>query len=86
MSEIFQRLEKAGLRINVDKCDFFKKEIEKLGFLIDESGLKPSPSKIKAINDAPIPENSKELKAFLRYVEFLRKVPARSSGACKTFV
>ena len=73
LSEIFQRLEKVRLRINFDKCDFFNKEIEIVGFLIAQSGLRPSQSKIKAINDASIPKNSKELKAFLGILNFYEK-------------
>lgn len=73
LCEIFRRLEKAGLRINVDKCDFFKREIEILEFMIDETGLKPTPSKVKAINEAPIPTNFKELKAFLGLLNFYEK-------------
>ena len=73
LEEIFHRLENAGLRINVEKCDFFKKEIEILGFLIDETGLKPAPSKIAAVKNVPIPKNSKELKSFLGLVNFYEK-------------
>ncbi|XP_046744305.1 uncharacterized protein K02A2.6-like [Diprion similis] len=73
LEEIFRRLVNAGLRVNVNKCDFFKKELEILGFLIDESGLKPAPSKISAVKDAPTPKNSKELKAFLGLSNFYER-------------
>lgn len=46
LTEIFSRLDRAGLRVNLDKCDFFKPEIEILGYLLNEEGLKPSQSKI----------------------------------------
>lgn len=61
LTEIFSRLESAGLRVNLDKCDFFIDQIEILGFVIDEEGLKPSTKKTRAIKDAPVPENHKEL-------------------------
>lgn len=34
------RLSKAGLRINIDKCDFLKKEIKILGFTIGRGQIK----------------------------------------------
>lgn len=51
----------------------FKKEIEILGFLIDEAGLRPTPYKVKAVNEAPIPTNGKELKAFLGLLNFYER-------------
>lgn len=73
LNEIFTRLDKAGFRLNILKCEFFKKQIEILGFLIDESGLKPNPSKVKAVKEAPVPQNHKELKAFLGLLNFYEK-------------
>lgn len=82
LNEIFSRLEKAGLKVNLNKCDFFKKEIEILGFLIDETGLKPTISKIKAVQEAPIPKNQKELKAFLGLVNYYERfLPDRAEHA-----
>ncbi|XP_046737570.1 uncharacterized protein K02A2.6-like [Diprion similis] len=73
LTEIFSRLEKAGLRVNLLKCDFFKNEIEILGFKISEKGLHASPSKIEAIEKAPTPTNVKELEAFLGLVNFYER-------------
>lgn len=36
---VCKRLEKHGLRLNKNKCDFFKDRIEVLGFVIDKNGL-----------------------------------------------
>lgn len=70
LTEIFSRLEKAGLKVNLAKCDFFKTQIEILGFVIDEAGLHPAPSKIKAVQEAPGPKDHKTLQAFLGLVNF----------------
>ncbi|XP_011687071.1 PREDICTED: uncharacterized protein K02A2.6-like [Wasmannia auropunctata] len=73
LTEIFDKLEKAGLRVNLDKCDFFKDEIEILGFVINNRGLQPSESKINAIKNVPIPKNIEELEAFLGLVNFYER-------------
>lgn len=79
LTSIFERLEKSGLRVNVNKCDFFKDEIEVLGFTISKQGLKPSESKIKAITKAPAPKSIKELEAFLGLINFYERfLPNRS--------
>ena len=75
LNEIFKRLESAGLRVNLEKCDFFKDKIEILGFVIDESGLEADPAKIEAITitSASTPKNQKELKAFLGLITFYER-------------
>lgn len=73
LNTVFERLENAGLRVNVEKCDFFKDEIEVLGFTINNRGLQPSESKIKAITHAPVPKTLKGLEAFLGLVNFYER-------------
>lgn len=82
LQEIFCRLEEVGLRVNPEKCDFFKKELEILGFLINRAGLKPAPSKVKVIHEARLPKNHKELEAFLGLVIFYK----RSLQDCAEFM
>ena len=67
---VFDRLHKYGLRINVKKCAFFVDEIEYCGHVIDKNGLHTSKTKIKAIMDAPLPENVSQLRAFLGTVNY----------------
>lgn len=82
LNQIFERLEKAGLKVNPDKCEFFKSQIEVLGFLIDQSGLKPTLSKVKAVHEAPIPRNQADLKAFLGLVNYYENfLPDRAEHA-----
>lgn len=41
-------LEKNGLTLNVDKCLFARPRVEHLGHVIDHSGIRPHPDKVKA--------------------------------------
>ena len=47
------------------KCIFFSKQVEYLGHITDANGLHPSPSKVWAVKEAPMPRNLSELRAFL---------------------
>ncbi|XP_041820347.1 uncharacterized protein K02A2.6-like [Chelmon rostratus] len=60
-----QRLEDYGLRVRQDKCEFFKSSVEYLGHVIDSAGLHKAPSKVKAIVEAPSPNNVTQLRSFL---------------------
>lgn len=44
-----QRLLEHGLKIQLEKCKFLKKEVAYLGHIISEDGVKPDPIKITAI-------------------------------------
>lgn len=63
-------LKRAGLKLNYDKCIFFAKRVEYLGFIIDTEGLHPSGDKTLAIDQAPRPTNVKELQSFLGSINF----------------
>ncbi|KAJ7990617.1 hypothetical protein DPEC_G00302250 [Dallia pectoralis] len=72
-----QRLRDYGLRVRKDKCAFFQSSIEYLGHVIDAQGLHKAPSKVKAILDAPVPQNVSQLRSFLGLLNYYgRFVPS----------
>lgn len=46
---VLQWLKAAGLTLNKDKCEFSQKEVKFLGQMVDRTGVRPDPSKVKAI-------------------------------------
>ena len=63
LDEVLTRLEKAGLRVKPNKCEFMRTSVAYLGHMVDEMGLHPLPNKVQAIKDAPEPESVSKLKA-----------------------
>ena len=51
IEEIFTRLERFGLKMKREKCDFFKKYIQYLGHLIAEDGFTPLLEKLEGIRN-----------------------------------
>lgn len=45
LAKVFIKLQNANMR-EIDKCDFFKNEVDFLGFTIPEKGIKTNQSKI----------------------------------------
>ena len=77
---VLERLQDAGLTLQKDKCEFFKNEISYLGYVIDRTGLKKSPQKIKAITEAAVPTDVNKLQSFLGLVNYYRNfVPDASN-------
>ena len=70
---VFTRLEDYGLRLKKSKCEFLKTRVEYLGYCIDADGLHKSPAKVKAIVEAPRPQNQHQLRSFLGLVNYYGK-------------
>ena len=66
-------LEKLKITLNYDKCEFAKSEIEFLGQVIDQNGVRPDPQKVKAITEIPQPSNRTEARRFLGMANQLSK-------------
>ena len=47
-----------------EKCQFPQEQVEYLGYLIDAMGIHPTTEKVRAIKEAPTPNNITQLRAF----------------------
>lgn len=63
----------SGFKINPKKCQFFVNSIEYLGRQISQEGVRPSPSKINALINSPIPRNIKQVRQFMGLASYFRK-------------
>ena len=73
LREVLSRLVKAGIRLKKSKCHFFEHSITYLGHKIDSQGLHPTEDKIKAVKNAPTPQNVTQLRLFLGLVNYYGK-------------
>jgi hypothetical protein len=73
LRNIFKRLSESNLKLQLNKCQFLRKEVLYLGHIISEQGVKPNPEKVKAIVEFPVPKNDKEVKSFLGLVGYYRR-------------
>ena len=64
LERIFAALQMADLKIKVSKCEFFKKLISYLGFLLGEIGICCDRSKVEAINKITTPSSIEEVCQF----------------------
>ena len=84
IEEIFTRLERFGLKMKREKCDFFKKHIQYLSHLIAEDGFTPLPEKLQSIQNMPKPKTPKEVKQFLGLIGYYRKFVPRFSNIARS--
>ncbi|KAL4136407.1 hypothetical protein QTP88_007955 [Uroleucon formosanum] len=73
LREVFERLRQYNLQLQPPKCEFLRKEVNYLGHVITENGVKPDPKKIECIVNYPVPDNTKKIKSFLGLIGYYRK-------------
>lgn len=71
--EVLNRLEKAGLTINFEKCEFCRPSLKYLGYLVDCRGLRTDPDKVSAIVEFPRPTTVTEVKRFMGILGWYRR-------------
>lgn len=71
--DVLNRLRQSDLKLQPDKCEFLRPELEFLGHVISEEGVKPNPKKIEAVKNFPAPLNAKQIKQFLGLAGYYRK-------------
>jgi hypothetical protein len=72
LRQVFMRFRQHHLFLKASKCHFGYTEIEYVGKVISEDGLKMSQEKIRSVLDFPVPIISKQLKSFLGLTNYFR--------------
>jgi len=70
VEEVLKRLKENNLFLKLEKCEFKKKEIELLGMIIGEKGVKMDLTKVDAIMSWPTLKHMKNIQAFLGLANF----------------
>lgn len=73
LDAVLSRLQKSGLKANLDKCNIFQDKVQFCGHIIDQEGLHKTQDKIEAVVNAVRPENVTHLRAFLGLVNYYGK-------------
>ena len=72
-NKLAERLRKANLKLQPDKCEFLRKEVAYLGHIIGKNGVRPDPQKIHAVENFPVPHDPKSVKQFLGLAGYYRR-------------
>lgn len=72
VTEVFQRLEKASLTLNLTKCEFGKATVTYLGKQVGLGQVRPVDAKVSAVVSYPVPTSRRELRRFLGMAGYYR--------------
>ena len=73
LATVFKLLAEAGLKLKLNKCEFFRDKIDYLGHVVSREGVAPNEQKIISITNYPVPKNVKEVSSFLGLASYYRK-------------
>ena len=73
LEQVFQCIQIANLKLNPEKCFFFKDHLKFLGYIVTKEGLQTDPSKIQKIVEYPQPRTIKQVRGFLGIASYYRR-------------
>lgn len=73
LDETLKRCRERNLKINPEKCNFFRTEVLFLGHQCTSRGIKPDPSKFDTIKNYPTPHDGDAVRRFVAMANYYRK-------------
>ncbi len=73
LSDVFQRLRDANLKLRSSKCRLFQRKVSFLGHVVSAGGIEPDPEKVSSVVDWPVPRSLTEVRAFLGLASYYRR-------------
>lgn len=71
--QVLVRLLENRLFVKAEKCEFGVSTVSFLGHVIQEGQVRADPSKIRAVEEWPVPSSRKELQCILGFANFYRR-------------
>ncbi|KAK9720154.1 Integrase zinc binding domain [Popillia japonica] len=73
LNTIFRILRENGMKINLQKCKIFQRQVKFLGYEIGREGIKLDDQRLAEIKDYPRPRKIKEMRAFLGMMNYYKR-------------
>ena len=82
LDKFLTRLEKYNLRLNPKKCIFGITSGKLLWHIVSERGIEVDPDKIKAIQEMPILKIEKDVRGFIKKLQYISGFIAKLTMVC----
>lgn len=76
LEKVFSHLHEEGLKLSLDKCQFYRTSITYLGQVVSAGGVTTDPQKMEAVTTWPRPRTVTELRSFLGFCSYYRRFVA----------
>ena len=85
LKAVFDELRQFDFKLQLDKSEFLRKEVEYLGHVVTVHGVRPNPKKIEAIRKYPLPDSVTKIKGFLGLLGYYRRFIKDFASLTKPF-
>ena len=83
LSQVFQRLRDAKLKLKVKKCSLCRETVQFLGHVVSSKRIAADPAKIQRVVDWLVPTNKCEVQRFLGLISYYRRFIRNCSQIAK---
>ena len=73
LKAVLQRIREAGLKLSPSKCSFLGTQVEYLGHIVSEKGIKTDPKKVDKVKNWPTPTTVQQLRSFPGFCGYYRR-------------
>ena len=73
LSQVFDCLCKADLKMSPKKCSLFKDQVLFLGHVVSAGGISTDPTKLESVTNWPVPKTVKQVRSFLGLCSYYRR-------------
>ena len=75
--QVFKSFQKFKMKLKLEKCEFSRSEIQFLGHIINQKGIRTLPERMEEISKIKAPRNTDEVHAVLGLLDHYRQfIPA----------
>lgn len=71
--KVMTRLEEAGLKLSLDKCQFCRPQVTYVGHIVSEHGIATDPAKVESVTKWKQPTDLTSLQSFLGFCGYYRR-------------
>ncbi|XP_063050302.1 uncharacterized protein LOC134445147 [Engraulis encrasicolus] len=73
LSQVFDRLLQANLKLKPAKCCLFRRQVAYLGHVVSEEGVASDPAKVQKVQEWPTPTSVQEVRQFVGLASYYRR-------------
>ncbi len=72
LDQVFRWLCQANLKLKLAKCCLFRRQVAYLGHIVSEDGVTTDPSKVRKVQNWPVPSSLQEVRQFVGLASYYR--------------
>ena len=73
LHRLLQRIIDAGLKLQLDKCQFLRRQVYYLGHTISAEGVSCEAGTVEAVRNWPVPTTTTAIRSFLGFASYYRR-------------